>query len=55
MKKYFPLFLFLVLLISLSAPVHQAKAEPIAIAEIIKQAVIKVIKAVDLQIQCWQF
>ena len=44
--------MMLVFCISLTAlPVQQANATPIAILEIIKKAVIKVIKAIDLKIQ----
>lgn len=51
MKKQILIFILTFLLVTISSPVHQAKAEPIVIAEIIKQAVIKIIKAVDLKIQ----
>lgn len=44
--------MMLVFCVSLTAlPVRQANATPIAILEIIKKAVIKVIKAIDLKIQ----
>ncbi len=52
MKSRIIIFIFTFLLATISTPAHQAKAVPVlTIAEVIKQAVIKAIKALDLKIQ----
>lgn len=51
MKKQITIYILAFLLVFVSSPVQKTEAAPIAIAQIIKQAVIKIIKAVDLKIQ----
>jgi len=52
MKKYFRIILITILCISVMIPPQRSEAAvPIAILEIIKKAVVKVIKAIDLKIQ----
>lgn len=51
MKKLITIIAITPMLLILEAPLKKVNAEPIVIAEIIKKAVTKVIKAVDLKIQ----